>query len=127
MRRQVERQRRRIGQPHGEGPHDERHEHEVDGLVPSARVVAAIERQLVAQVEAQSRRALRLDDCHVALYLGTPATARCNDAERCSLPALTVTQLRLLGYAIKVVRNWQATSRSTGTVRCRTGARLVRA
>ena len=46
----------RIGQPHSDGPVDEGHEDEMDCLVPGSAVIAAIECELVHQVEVEPGR-----------------------------------------------------------------------
>lgn len=46
----------RIGEPHSDGPVDEGHEDEMDSLVPGSAVIAAIEGELVHQVEVEPGR-----------------------------------------------------------------------
>jgi len=47
---------RGIGQPHCDGPVDERHEEEVDSLIAWPSVVAAVEGQLIHQIKVEPRR-----------------------------------------------------------------------
>lgn len=71
MGREVAGKRRRgVGEPDGDGPVNQGHKHEVDGLVAGAGVVAAIERELVHQVEAEPR----------AIHGPAPSEGRCQKA-----------------------------------------------
>ena len=57
MGRQVVGGRQRgVGQPHCDGPVDERYEEEMDGLVAGSAVIAAIEGKLVHQIEVEPGR-----------------------------------------------------------------------
>lgn len=57
-----------IGQPHCDGPVDERHEEEVDSLIAWPSVVAAVEGQLIHQIKVEPRR-LHCSTCKIDISI----------------------------------------------------------